>query len=57
MKNIILTIAAVAALAFLSVSCKKDNAPAKPVVTSPKWATTTASTPCAETTCTWRQRL
>lgn len=33
MKNIILTIAAVAALAFLSVSCKKDNAPAKPVVT------------------------
>ncbi len=32
MKNIILTIAAVAALAFLSVSCKKDNAPAKPVV-------------------------
>jgi hypothetical protein len=33
MKNIILTIAAVAALAFLPVSCKKDNAPAKPVVT------------------------
>ena len=33
MQNIILTIAAVAALAFLSVSCKKDNAPAKPVVT------------------------
>ena len=32
MKNIILTIAAVAALAFLPVSCKKDNAPAKPVV-------------------------
>lgn len=33
MKNIILTIAAVAALAFLSVSCKKDNTPAKPIVT------------------------
>ena len=33
MKNIILTIAAVAALAFLPVSCKKDKAPAKPVVT------------------------
>ncbi len=32
MKNIILTIAAVAALALLSVSCKKDNSAAKPVI-------------------------
>ncbi len=32
MKNIILTVAAVAALALLSVSCKKDDSAAKPVI-------------------------